>query len=150
MKRTDRRSDCPTNFALQVFGDSWSLLVVRDLMFKGKRAFAEFAASEERVATNVLADRLRALRRAGIIRRDGRGRATRYSLTAKGIDLLPLMIEMIVWSARYDARTAAPAVFVRRATRARSELLAEMRARLVAEHARRGAPPRQSGVSGNS
>ena len=135
MKRTDRRSDCPTNFALQVFGDSWSLLVVRDLMFKGKRAFAEFAASDEHMATNILADRLRALQRAGIIRRDGTGRATRYSLTARGIDLLPLMIEMIVWSARHDARSAAPAAFVRRATRGRAELLAEMRARLVTEHA---------------
>lgn len=137
MKRTDRRSDCPTNFALQAFGDSWSLLVVRDLMFKGKRTFAEFAASEERVATNVLTDRLRTLQRSGIIRRDAVGRATRYSLAPKGIDLLPLMIEMIVWSARYDARSAAPAAFVRRAMHARAELLVEMRARLVVEHAAR-------------
>ena len=134
MKRTDRRSDCPTNFALQAFGDSWSLLVVRDLMFKGKRTFAEFAASKEHIATNILTDRLRTLARSGIIRRDGTGRATRYSLTAKGIDLLPLMIELIVWSARYDGCTAAPAAFVRRATRARADLLTEMRARLVLEH----------------
>jgi DNA-binding HxlR family transcriptional regulator len=135
MKRTDRRSDCPTNFALQVFGDSWSLLIVRDLMFKGKRTFAEFAASDEQIATNVLTDRLRALARSDIIRRDGMRRATRYSLSAKGIDLLPLMIDRIIWSARYDARSAAPAAFVRRATRARAKLLAEIRARLVLEHA---------------
>ena len=134
MKRTDRRSDCPTNFALQAFGDSWSLLVVRDLMFKGKRSFAEFAASEEDIATNILTDRLRALERSAIIRRDGAGRATRYSLTAKGIDLLPVMIELIVWSARYDARSATPAAFVRRAMRKRTELIAEMRARLALEH----------------
>jgi DNA-binding HxlR family transcriptional regulator len=134
MKRTDRRSDCPTNFALQAFGDSWSLLVVRDLMFKGKRTFAEFAASEEHIATNILTDRLRALERSAIIRRDGAGRATRYSLTAKGIDLLPVMIELIVWSARYDARSATPAAFVRRAMRERTELLAEMRGRLALEH----------------
>ena len=134
MTRTDRRSDCPTNFALQAFGDSWSLLVVRDLMFKGKRTFAEFAASEEHIATNILTDRLRTLQRSGIIRRDGTRRATRYSLTAKGVDLLPLMIEMIVWSARHDGRSAAPAAFMRRATRARAELLSEMRARLVVEH----------------
>jgi DNA-binding HxlR family transcriptional regulator len=137
MKRTDRRSDCPTNFALQAFGDSWSLLVVRDLMFKGKRSFVEFAASDEHIATNILTDRLFTLRRSGIIRRDGTGRATRYSLTAKGVDLLPLMIEMIVWAARHDGRSAAPGAFVRRATRARAELLAEMRARLVLEHAAR-------------
>ena len=114
MKRTERRSDCPTNFAVQAFGDGWSLLVVRDLMFKGKRTFAEFAASEERIATNVLADRLRSLQLAGIVRRDGDGRSTRYSLTRKGIDLLPLMVEMILWSARHDAHTATPATFVRR------------------------------------
>ena len=137
MKRTDRRSDCPTNFALQAFGDSWSLLIVRDLMFKGKRTFAEFAASEEHIATNILTDRLRTLQRSGIIRRDGMGRVTRYSLATKGIDLLPLMIEMIVWSARYDVRSAAPAAFVRRAMHARAELLVEMRARLVVEHAAR-------------
>jgi DNA-binding HxlR family transcriptional regulator len=135
MKRTDRRSDCPINFAVQAFGDGWSLLIVRDLMFSGKRTFAEFAASEERIATNILADRLRMLQRAGIVRREGRGRATRYSLTLEGIDLLPLMVEMIVWSARHDPRTAAPPGFVRRATRNRAALLAEMRDRLVAEHA---------------
>ncbi len=127
MKRTDRRSDCPTNFALQAFGDSWSLLVVRDLMFKGKPTFGEFAASEEHVATNILTDRLRTLHRSGIIRRGGTGRATRYSLTAKGVDLLPLMIELIVWSARYDVRSGASPAFVGRATRAR----------LVLEHAAR-------------
>lgn len=135
MKRTDRRSDCPINFAVQAFGDGWSLLVVRDLMFGGKRTFAEFAASEERIATNILADRLRMLQRAGIVLREGRGRATRYSLTLEGIDLLPLMVEMIVWSARHDPRTAAPPAFVRRATRDRAALLAELRDRLVAEHA---------------
>ena len=132
MKRTERRSDCPTNFAVQAFGDGWSLLVVRDLMFKGKRTFAEFAASEERIATNVLADRLRSLQLAGIVRRDGDGRSTRYSLTRKGIDLLPLMVEMILWSARHDAHTATPATFVRRATRSRDVVFAELRARLVA------------------
>ena len=134
MKRTDRRSDCPTNFALQAFGDSWSLLVVRDLMFKGKRTFAEFSASEEHIATNILTDRLLTLQRSGIIRRDGTGRATRYSLTAKGVDLLPLMIQMIVWAAKHDGRSAAPPAFVRRAMRARAVLLSEMRARLVVEH----------------
>lgn len=135
MKRTDRRSDCPINFAVQAFGDGWSLLVVRDLMFRGKRTFAEFAASEERIATNILADRLRMLQRAGIVRREGRRRATRYSLTLEGIDLLPLMVEMIVWSARHDPRTAAPHAFVRRAARDRAALLAEIRDRLIAEHA---------------
>lgn len=137
MQRTDRRSDCPINFGLQLFGDSWSLLVLRDLMFKGKRTFAEFAASEEKIASNVLASRLRALRDAGLIRREGAGRAVRYSLTRAGIDLLPLMIEMILWSARYDAATAAPAAFVRRARRSRTALESELRTELERSHGRR-------------
>ena len=81
MKRTDRRSDCPINFAVELLGDSWSFLVVRDLMFKGKRTYAEFAGSDEHISSSVLAARLRHLAEAGIIRRAGVGRATRYSLT---------------------------------------------------------------------
>lgn len=108
MKRTDRRSDCPTNHAVEVLGDSWSLLIVRDLMFKKKRTYGEFAASAERISSNILASRLRSLERDGIIRRSGRGRATTYALTPKGIDLVPLMIEMILWAKRHDADTSSP------------------------------------------
>ncbi len=134
MKRTDRRSDCPTNYALQVIGDSWSLLVVRDLMFYDKRTFSEFAASEERISTNVLAQRLRHLVAEGILVREGAGKHTRYGLTRKGLDLLPIMIDMIVWSGRHDAKTAAPEEFLRRAERDREALLRDLRQRLVAAH----------------
>jgi DNA-binding HxlR family transcriptional regulator len=134
VKRTDRRSDCPINHALQTFGDSWSLLVMRDLMFVGKRTFAEFSESEERISTNVLTSRLRVLSDQGLIRREGRGRATRYSLTAKGLDLLPAMLELIVWSARHDPCTAAPPAFVERAATDRASLLADLRQRLIASH----------------
>ena len=130
MKRYDRRSDCPTNYALQTIGDSWSLLIVRDLMFKGKQTFSEFADSEERISTNVLASRLASLAEAGIIVKQGAGKATRYSLTPKGLDLLPTMVEMIVWSGRHDPNTAAPADFLRRAANDRGALLAEVESRL--------------------
>jgi DNA-binding HxlR family transcriptional regulator len=134
VKRRDRRSDCPINFALEIFGDTWSLLILRDLMFTGKRTFGEFLASEERIATNVLAGRLRLLEEANLIRTEGSGRAVRYSLTAKGLDLLPLLLELVSWSARYDPCTAALPAFVERIRADRVALIEELRARLTLEH----------------
>jgi DNA-binding HxlR family transcriptional regulator len=134
MRRTDRRSDCPINFTLERVGDAWSLLVIRDLMFKGKRTYSEFVDSGERISTNILADRLRSLGEAGLVRKEGRGRGTRYSLTESAIDLLPLMVEMIVWGARHDPGTGAPETFVERAERDRTSMLAELRATLMREH----------------
>jgi len=130
MKRTERRSDCPISFALETFGDTWSLLVIRDLMFKNKSTYTDFLRSEEGIATNVLASRLRHLEDSGLIRRHGSGRAAAYALTKKGLDLLPVVVEMIGWSARYDPRTAADRDFVARLRTNRKGLLAEIRAEL--------------------
>jgi len=134
MKRRDRRSDCPTNYTLQAVGDSWSLLVIRDLMFKGKRTYSEFAASEERISTNILADRLRSLAEQGVIRGDGSGRSRRYHLTEKGLDLLPIMLDMILWGGRHDPDTGAPAEFLRRGRADRTTLLAELEEGLREAH----------------
>jgi DNA-binding HxlR family transcriptional regulator len=130
VKRTSRRSNCPINFALQTFGDAWSLLVVRDLMFTDRRTYTDFLGAEERIATNVLADRLRRLQAQGLIRREGTGRGAMYALTEKGLDLLPAMLELISWSARYDRRTAAPADFVARIRRDREAVATELRTHL--------------------
>ena len=130
MKRSDRRSDCPINFAVQTFGDSWSLIVLRDLMFTDRRTYGAFLAGEEGIATNVLATRLDYLQKVGLITsRDGR-----YGLTRKGLDLLPVMIDLIGWSGKYDARTAAPKPFLRRIARDRDKLLAELTASLESEY----------------
>jgi DNA-binding HxlR family transcriptional regulator len=134
VKRTDRRSDCPTNFALQSFGDSWSLLIIRDLMFKRKHTFSEFANSEERISTNILTSRLSQLQESGIIRRDGEAKSTRYYLTRRGMDLLPTMVEMIVWSAGHDPDSAAPTSFVELARSNRPALLRELERRVMDEH----------------
>lgn len=107
-----RRSACPINVALEVFGDRWSLLIVRDLLFKGRHTFRDFATAEERIATNVLTDRLARLEAEGLIRRSpdaGDGRRVRYDLTTKGLDLAPVLVEMILWSARYERTAATPA-----------------------------------------
>jgi DNA-binding HxlR family transcriptional regulator len=134
MRRRHRKSDCPVHFALEVFGDAWTLLIIRDLMFKGRTTYTDFLRAEEGIATNVLADRLVRLEEDGVIEKapntDGPG-ANRYRLTAKGIDLLPVMLDVIAWSAKYDPKTAADRSFVRRLRSDRSGLDAEVRSGLV-------------------
>lgn len=135
MRRRHRKSDCPVHFALEVFGDAWTLLVIRDLMFKGRTSYTDFLRAEEGIATNVLADRLARLEEDGVIEKaagSGRGSASVYRLAPKGIDLLPIMLEIIGWSAKYDPKTAADRQFVRRLRRDRAGLEGEVRAALAA------------------
>ena len=111
------RSTCPINFAVESFGDQWSLLIVRDIAFFGKHTFGEFAASVEGISSNVLAGRLARLEAQGILAKqsDPADRRTqRYTLTEKGLDLLPILLEMANWSAAYDPETTAPLDFVAR------------------------------------
>src|SRR5882762_3168626 len=117
---TERRSDCPISSALDIFGDRWSLLVIRDLLFKGKVRYGEFLDSEEHVSTNILADRLRTLQAHGLIDKQvdpDHGSKFIYSLTQKGRDLAPMLVEMILWSAEHDPTTAASEDFVAAARR---------------------------------
>lgn len=110
-----RRSGCPIAFSLDLFGDRWSLLVIRDMVFKGRKSFGEFLAGGEGIATNILADRLGRLECAGVItRRRDPDNGTRfvYDLTERGIDLVPLLLEMIAWSGRHDSNTAVPRKFL--------------------------------------
>lgn len=133
-KRPARRSGCPTAYALDIFGDRWTLLIVRDLMFNGRRRYSEFLEAGEGIATNILADRLSRLEACGIITSSedpASRRAKLYRLTPKGIDLVPLMVEMIVWSAKHDPESAASGAFVRRAKRDRAGLLAELASELA-------------------
>jgi DNA-binding HxlR family transcriptional regulator len=135
MRRRHRKSDCPVHFALEVFGDPWSLLIIRDLMFKDRRTYTEFLRAEEGIATNVLADRLTRLEQDGIIAKGDAPNGTGYRLTPKGIDLLPIMMEIIGWSAKHDPRTAADREFVRRLRTDRDAFVKELRATLRAAHA---------------
>lgn len=133
-KSARRRSRCPLNATLEAFGDGWSLLIVRDLMFKGRTTFKDFLGAEERIATNILADRLQKLEALGIIARQrdaGDARRIRYRLTEKGLDLAPVLVEMILWGARYED-TDAPARTVRRMTEDRERFIAEIRGRYSA------------------
>lgn len=88
-----------------MLGDRWSLLILRDMMVWGFKTYKEFLGSHERIATNVLADRLRKLEDYGIIASTpdpSDGRKQIYSLTAKGIDLAPVLAEMVLWAARHE------------------------------------------------
>ena len=126
MKRATRRSDCPINYALQVFGDGWSLLVIRDLMFTERRTYTDFLNAEEGMATNILAARLKQLQADGLIRRRGAGRGAEFALTKKGLDLLPAMLELISWSGKYDRATGAPKEFLARLRSNRTQVTAEL------------------------
>jgi len=104
------RSHCPVNFALEAIGDQWALLILRDIVFRGKRTYGEFLKSEEGFATNILSSRLNRLIEEGILQYEGHetdGRKGVYSLTEKGLDLIPLIFEMVLWSSKYDDQSEA-------------------------------------------
>lgn len=127
-----RRSDCPISFALDLFGDRWTLLVIRDLAIKGKNSFSDFLASDERIARNILADRLASLEAAGFVEKrpdPDDGRRSIYALTERGFGLVPVLVEMILWSAREDPDTGAEADFVREATEDREGLIQRLQRR---------------------
>jgi DNA-binding HxlR family transcriptional regulator len=133
-KQANRKSDCPIHFGLQVFGDAWTLLIIRDLMFKEKSSYTAFLRSEEGIATNILADRLDRLESQGIITKDRTtSGSVSYRLTPKGLDLLPVLLEIIRWSAKYDVHTAADPQFVRRLRRDSDGLAKELRTALRRE-----------------
>ena len=104
MKKITRRSACPISITLDILGDKWTLLIIRDLMFSGKKTYGEFLQSEEKIATNILADRLLILEKAGIVKKKafpGNRVKNLYQLTPKGIDLMPTLLEIIMWGDKY-------------------------------------------------
>jgi DNA-binding HxlR family transcriptional regulator len=122
---------CPISVALEAIGDRWSLLIIRDLMVRGLRTFKDFQCAGERIASNILADRLRRLREAGIIAAEEQAQDARrvnYRLTAKGIDLAPVLVELVLWGARHE-KTAAPRGLVETLEKDREAFPAEVRRR---------------------
>lgn len=125
-----RRSGCPISLALEVLGDAWSLLIVRDLMLRGRRTFNEFLDGGEGIASNILANRLARLEQTGILtkRRDtSDARRFVYRLTAKGVDLAPMLVELVQWSARHHDSDAPPHT-LRAMRRDRDRFVAQIRA----------------------
>jgi len=127
-----RRSDCPVNFAVEALGDKWSLVILRDMIFGGKRTYGEFLSSDEHISTNILASRLEYLEREGLISKSpdsADGRKEIYSVTEMAIGLVPMFIEMTAWSARQEVwqtmphnGTPAQARFVQRCVTTKNKL----------------------------
>jgi DNA-binding HxlR family transcriptional regulator len=128
----DFRSDCPINFALEIFGDKWSLLIVRDIIFSGKCTYNEFLDSKEKIATNILASRLKKLEEMGIIQKHHdptRKTKTKvvYLLTPMGIDLTPLFVETLLWGGRYLPGQTSAQPLIEKAQRHKSAFIKELR-----------------------
>ena len=124
-----RQSGCPIAFTLDVIGDKWSRLIIRDMGFLGKRYYGEFLVSDEKIASNILADRLKRLEDTSIITKtldpDNQKKYI-YELTPKGIDLVPMILEVIRWGAKYDPETAAPKAFIRKLKKDKDALMIEI------------------------
>ncbi len=132
----DRRSDCPIANALDLLGDRWSLLIVRDLVFRGFREFGQFLTGGEGISTNILAERLERLQCAGIIVRSDHpvdGKKYVYRLTEKGIDLIPVLIQLVLWGAKYTPEHAAPADVLKQMRSDPERMIAGLRGALFKE-----------------
>jgi DNA-binding HxlR family transcriptional regulator len=109
LPRPPLRSPCPIGGALDILGDRWTLLVMRDILFYGKRRYADFLASPEGIASNILAERLTRLERTGLIERkryEQRPPREEYHPTARGRDIEPVLHELIKWGKRHVPGTA--------------------------------------------
>ena len=104
MKTLKHRSDCPISSVLDIIGDKWTMLIVRDLFSKGKCTYGDFLKSAEKIATNILANRLERLEQNNIIlkREHPNSKAkVLYELTPKGIDMFPIIVEFVIWASKY-------------------------------------------------
>ena len=131
-QKPKRRSECPLNASVEMLGDRWSLLIIRDMMLRGFRTYKEFMECYEGIATNILADRLRKLVAYGIITAEpdpSDGRKLIYSLTAKGMDLAPVLTEMVLWAAAHEDTGNQTLVRLMRADK--EKFLAGVRERLA-------------------
>lgn len=99
------RSDCPVNFTVEILGDKWSLVLMRDILFWGKHTYGELLNRDERISTNILAARLEYLERQGLIQREPDPkdkRKDRFRATERGIELIPIIVEMVAWAAKHE------------------------------------------------
>ena len=125
--KSRHRSGCPVSISLELLGDRWTLLLVRDMMVRGYRTFREFQRSGEGIATNILADRLQKLEAGGVVQREPAvedGRSTHYRLTAKGIALAPVLLELLIWGGHHEV-TDAPFAAIDQMEQNRGAVIAE-------------------------
>ena len=129
-QQSPRRSPCPISLWLDLLGDKWSLLIIRDLIFAHKNTYGEFLSSEEHISTNILADRLKKLEAEGFVTKsvdpDNKSKYI-YCLTEKGVDLLPMLLEMISWTSKYIKGAGTPKEFLQRLEGDRENLIKQLK-----------------------
>jgi len=132
MKRVyQRRSECPINFSLEMLGDAWSLLIIRDIVYFGKKTYGEFLSSDEGIARNILADRLTQLHKKRLLTKKPfltDKRKDMYALTEDGLDLIPVLLEMAEWGAEHAASTNVPWKWINAVRAHRKKILKIIRA----------------------
>jgi len=136
---TNRKRDtgCPIAYALDIFGDRWSLIIIRDLLFKGVKTYSELLKADEAIATNILANRLKDFESNGVIskRRDpANKRQYLYTITQKGAELAPVLIEMMQWSARYDQNTKVTDELLEKINKDREAFIKNIQLRALKEN----------------
>jgi DNA-binding HxlR family transcriptional regulator len=134
-RNAKRRSECPLNASVEMLGDRWSLLIIRDMMLQGARTYKAFMKCYEGIATNILADRLRKLIAYRIITTEpdpSDGRKRTYLLTAKGIDLAPVLTEMVLWAAAHE--DTGNQALVQQMRENKQKFMAGVRQRWVSRH----------------
>lgn len=129
METIKKRSVCPLSCSLDIFGDKWSLLIIRDLMFSNKCTYNDFLKSEEGIATNILASRLKGLEENGLIEKavhpDSKAKIL-YKLTVKAIDLLPIILELYIWSDKYMTIPADIKATIKEAKKDKEQFLKQL------------------------
>lgn len=128
MKTTERRSTCPINYSVEIFGDKWMLLLLRDIMFNGKNSFLEFRASDEKISSAVLTEKLNLLLDEGIVSKvTSPKNASKflYLITDKGIELVPVMVEILTWGSRYNP-DGGPKTWLERIKQNKKKAIAEL------------------------
>ncbi len=130
-KQVRMQSTCPITYAVNIIGDPWSLLIARDIVFHGKQTYNEFLASDERITTSMLADKLVHLEHEGLLTKSVHNtdrRKAMYTLTDKGLDLfIPVLVEMANWGVVHNPRTTPNPVWVKQAARDKNQLLSVIR-----------------------
>ena len=134
---SEPRSLCPINLALELIGDKWSLLILRDLMFADKRHFRELLQSDEGISSNILSERLARLTQAGLLTKADdptHKQKAIYSLTPMGIDLLPVLAQLGIWGRKYLPATRESAADAAVLEKGGPALWKEMRTQLRRRH----------------
>lgn len=126
MDMVKKRSECPISCSLDIFGDKWSLLIIRDLMVYNKSTYGDFLKSDEKIATNILAARLQSLEENKLIEKlehpDSKAKVL-YKLTQKSIDLLPIIVEIHLWADKYFEIPAHIKDFIKEAKKDKEEFI---------------------------